>query len=180
MRLRQRPGTARRWIIVVGAAAAAVTGTAGCNREDDPPLPFEVGGDSPVTAERLAGARLEAIGRGDATVWEFGPERVVITAGRGPLPADLAALPPARAGGGAAADAAPDRVDAAWRLDAVAGVLVLSDFRPPAGAESGGDAGERRVPIEPAGHVRVNLGERQYNLFPAAWLKQLAPTRPQG
>jgi hypothetical protein len=58
-------------------------------------------------------------------------------------------------------DTAPNRVEAAWRYDEKSGVLRLSDVT----ADGQKIATELVIPIKPAGHVRVNLGNRQYNLF---------------
>jgi hypothetical protein len=53
------------------------------------------------------------------------------------------------------------RIEADWQLLEQAGVLQLSQRT----ADGERIAGHIDVPIRPAGHVRVNLGERQYNMF---------------
>jgi hypothetical protein len=57
--------------------------------------------------------------------------------------------------------AAPARVEADWRLDEAAGVLHLSNRK----ADGESIDADVAIPIAPAGHVRVNLGDRQYNMF---------------
>ncbi|MBW3597947.1 MAG: hypothetical protein KY475_11810 [Planctomycetes bacterium] len=113
-----------------------------------------VGGDTPVTTERLEGAQVSRGG----VAWTFDRSMVVIEGEDGPLPAGLAeaivgdASPPIR------------RVEAAWRLDQQAGVLHLAI------SSVDGEALEREtaLPIRPAGHVRIDIGSRQYNIIPRA------------
>jgi hypothetical protein len=105
-----------------------------------------------VTTQRLSGTRLTDI-RGDLS-WTFDESVVVIDNNDQPIPSDVAAVL-VREG------AAPARVEADWRLDEAAGVLHLSNAQAD-GEKTDVDAA---IPIAPAGHVRVNLGDRQYNMF---------------
>jgi len=105
-----------------------------------------------VTTHRLTGSRLTHI-RQDLS-WTFDDRTVVIENRGQPLPPDFVQELLGN-------DTAPKRVEAAWRYDEKSGVLRLSD----ATADGQKIATELVIPIKPAGHVRVNLGSRQYNLF---------------
>lgn len=131
------------------AVLAVITGLAflgGCHRGPT------TGGDSPVTTARLTGSRLTDIGQN--LTWTFDDTMVVIDNGGQPLPPDVVQEL-------LVSNTAPNRVEAAWKYDEKAGLLRLSDVT------AGGQkvATERAIRIKPAGHVRVNLGSRQYNLF---------------
>lgn len=121
---------------------------AGCRGSAAP----TTGGDTPVTAQRLSGTRLTDI-RGDLS-WTFDESVVVIDNNAQLIPADVADVL-VREG------ATPVRVEANWRLDEAAGVLHLSHRK----ADGEAIDAEAAIPIAPAGHVRVNLGDRQYNMF---------------
>ena len=122
--------------------------TAGCA-----PQPAPVGSDSPVTVQRLTNARLEDIRR-DVS-WSFGSSVVVIENAEQPIPADL--VEELLADG-----STPTRIEATWGLDAAAESLTLSAM-----SVDGEDVElEATLPIRPAGPIRVNLGSRQYNVFP--------------
>ena len=105
-----------------------------------------------MTVERLSGARLNAIS-GDLA-WTFDESVVVIENNDQPIPPDVADVL-VREG------ATPVRVEADWQLDETAGVLHLSSLK----ADGETIDVELAIPIAPAGHVRVNLGGRQYNVF---------------
>jgi hypothetical protein len=110
------------------------------------------GGDSPVTTQRLTGTRLTDI-REDLS-WTFSDTVVVIENKDQPIPADLVQeLLGNRS--------TPTRIEGTWQLDEQAGVLHLSDVK----ADGENIDTELAIPIKPAGHVRVDLGSRQYNLL---------------
>ena len=147
-----------RWAVICSAAVVSCP-LGGCDDRagnSNAQVPVVPGGGSAVTQERLTGARLEYIGD-PGLAWEFGPSRVVISSANGPLPAELLSRELPEAGDAAAA---PARIELAWRLDGPG--LVLSDPR-----SGGRNNSERRLLIRPAGMVRVDVGERQYNVYPA-------------
>jgi hypothetical protein len=110
------------------------------------------GGDTPVTASRLAGTRLTDIHR--TVSWSFSDRQVTIENQGQPIPADVleSVLGEPRT---------CSLIEADWQLLEQAGVLQLSQRK----ADGESVAGSIAVPIRPAGHVRVNLGDRQYNMF---------------
>jgi hypothetical protein len=133
---------------------------------DDRPTPPRVrpGGDTPVTAARLAGARLESATDGGGTTWNFTPQRVTISHGAGRLPAHVTEalrLP----------QGTPSPLAAVWRLEDSGLVLILSDLDPPPPSDPAKpdsappDRTDRRVPVRPMGHVRVEINGVQYNLM---------------
>jgi hypothetical protein len=107
----------------------------------------------PISATRLAGARLVDIRREPPLEWTFAESRFAVACPGG-LPSDI--VEPLL---GRGADAT--RIEGAWRLDDANGEIVLTDI------EGGGRRGADRValPLRPAGAVRCDLGERQYNVF---------------
>jgi len=109
------------------------------------------GGDSPVTAARLTGTRLVDIR--DNVSWDFDGEFVVIENKGQPLPPEVLATVVAGA-------STCQRVQAAWQLDQTNGMLLLSNILVDGKAVDQKTA----ISIKPAGHVRVNLGTRQYNM----------------
>ena len=110
------------------------------------------GGDTPVTAARLTAMRLTDIRRNVS--WTFSDHFVTIENQGQPIPVDVVKL--------VLGDTRTcTRIEADWQLLEQAGVLQLSQCR----ADGESIAGDIAVPIRPAGHVRVNLGERQYNMF---------------
>lgn len=114
--------------------------------------PRTTGGDTPVTRDRLSNVRLADIRR--ELTWKFSDQRVVIENNGQPITPDLVeAL--------LGEQATPLRIEAAWELDEKAGLLRLTDLN------VDGEPSEREaaLPIAPAGHVRINLGDRQYNRF---------------
>jgi hypothetical protein len=133
-------------IIVLGVMAGFGFFVVGCQ-----PAPT-TGGDSPVTTQRLTGSRLTDIRR-DLS-WTFDDTTVVIENRGQPIPPDLVHELLGNS-------SAPKRVEAVWRYDENTGMLHLSD----ATADGEEIATELVISIKPAGHVRVNLGGRQYNLF---------------
>jgi len=109
------------------------------------------GGDSPVTTQRLTGSRLTDIR--ENLSWTFSDNTVVIENKDQAIPPDvvqelLGDRPLAT------------RIQATWRLDEKAGMLRLSNAK----ADGDDSATDINIRINPAGHVRVNLGSRQYNL----------------
>lgn len=134
-----------RAVIVSGIVAGSVF-LVGCQGAPAP------GGDSPVTTQRLTGSRLTDI-RQDLS-WTFDDTTVVIENNGQTLPSDLVHE---LLGSGSA----PHRIEAAWRYNEHTGMLRLSDAK----ADGEEIATELVIPVKPAGHVRVNLGGRQYNLF---------------
>ncbi|TRZ42622.1 hypothetical protein D4S03_12300 [bacterium] len=109
--------------------------------------------DSPVTPQRLTSARLTDI-REDLS-WSFTDTVVVIQNKDQPIPSDLIETL-------LGDKTTRTRIEASWQLDEKAGLLRLSSMK------VDGEKIDREsvLPIKPAGHVRVNLGTRQYNLFP--------------
>jgi len=118
----------------------------GCQRAPSP------GGDSPVTTQRLAGGRLTDIR--DELSWTFRDTGVVIENNGQPLPSDLIREL-------LGDQSAPKRIEATWRFDEKVNMLHLSNAK----ADGENITTELSISIEPAGHVRFNLGNRQYNLF---------------
>lgn len=112
----------------------------------------ETGGDDRVTTERLSGSRLVDINKNLS--WTFDASTVVIENRDRPLPQDL--LKELVADG-----TTPKRVEATWKYDEKLGVLRLSKTM----ADGNKIDKDSVFPIKPAGQVRVNLGNRQYNLF---------------
>ncbi len=110
------------------------------------------GGDTPVTASRLTGTRLTDIHR--TVSWSFSDRHVTIDNQGQPIPADMveSVLGDKRT---------CSRIEADWQLLEQAGLLQLSQRT----ADGESIADSIAVPIRPAGHVRINLGERQYNMF---------------
>jgi hypothetical protein len=110
------------------------------------------GGDTPVTVARLTAVRLTDIQRNVS--WEFSDRLVTIENQGQPIPVDVVenVLGDTRT---------CTRIEADWQLLEQAGVLQLSQRK----ADGENIAGHIAVPIRPAGHVRVNLGGRQYNMF---------------
>ncbi len=118
----------------------------GCQRAPAP------GGDSPVTTQKLTGSRLTDL-REDLS-WTFDDTTVVIENNTQPIQSDVVQELLGN-------HAAPRRIEAAWRYDRNTGMLRLRN----ATADGEEIATEMVIPVKSAGHVRVNLGGRQYNLF---------------
>ena len=132
-------------VVATLGAVASLAVILGCQRT---PVP---GGDSPVTTERLVGSNLVDIRDGPS--WTFSDSVVVIENKDQPIPPDLVQdLLGTRT--------TPKRIEATWRFDDKMNMLHLSNAKAD-GMTIGSEIG---VPIQPAGHVRVNLGSRQYNL----------------
>ncbi len=132
---------------IVFATCACVVG---CRQSQLPAIP--TGGDSPVTAQRLTGTRLTDIR--EPLSWRFKGSTVLLDYAGQPIPSELVeALLGDRL--------TPVRIEASWHLDEEAGTLHLSDVK----ADEASIDKEVTISIGPAGHVRVNLGSRQYNMF---------------
>lgn len=114
--------------------------------------PPATGGNSAITSQRLSGSRLTDIR--EPLSWSFTNSTVVIEHEGRPIPADVV---DALLGDGSA----PVRIEASWRLDEVAGILHLTGMK----TDQASIDKEVTLPIVPAGHVRANLGSRQYNFF---------------
>lgn len=119
----------------------------GCVRQTEPEW------DQPVTASRLKGGRLKSID--SKVVWAFTDSKFVLKNNednKQPIPTDLVEQ---LLGPGSSAT----RIEGRWQLDEQRGLLILSEI------ERDGKKGapESRMPIGPAGPIRVNLGGRQYN-----------------
>ena len=104
-----------------------------------------------MTSQRLAHARLTDIR--EPLSWTFNDSIVVIDNGDQAIPSDMVE---ALLGDGSK----PRRIEATWRLDEKVGVLHLSELK----ADEERIDREAAIPIRPAGHIRVNLGTRQYNV----------------
>ncbi len=122
----------------------------GCQRSM-PPTPT-TGGDFLLTAQRLANTRLTDIR--EPLSWTFTSSTVLIDYKGQPIPTDVIEV---LLGDGST----PLHIEASWHLDEEAKNLCLSDVK----TDKAGIDKEITIPISPAGHVRVNLGSRQYNLF---------------
>ena len=105
-----------------------------------------------MTASRLTGTRLIDIR--ENVSWSFDSSFVVIENKGQPIPIDVVDAVLAR-------EVTCDRIKAAWQLDETAGLLILSSI------SADGEVLQQKatIPIKPAGHIRVNLGTRQYNMF---------------
>lgn len=138
--------------VSLGLCLLLVGCTGGSSGSGGGGAPRTTGGDTPVTRDRLTNVRLADI-RKELT-WKFTDKRVVIENNGQPITPDLVEDLLAE-------EAAPLRIEAAWELDEKAGLLRLTDLN------VDGEPSEREaaLPIEPAGHVRINLGDRQYNRF---------------
>ncbi len=135
----------KKIVVNVFGFVAAFAFLAGCQHAPT------TGGDSPVTTQNLTSTRLTDI-RGNLS-WSFNDTAVVIENNDQALPSDLVQE---LLGNFSTAT----RIEATWRLDEKADMLRLSN------AKADGDdiATDLNIPINPAGHVRINLGSRQYNL----------------
>jgi|GEM_PF-2150915 hypothetical protein len=124
----------------------------GCTGGSSGGPPITTGGDTPLTVDRLRNVKLTHI-KQDIT-WEFTDNSVVIENNGKPIPADLFK-------DFIADETTPLQIQATWKLDSKAGILMLTDIT------VDGEQSEREteLPISPAGHVRINLGGRQYNRF---------------
>jgi hypothetical protein len=119
------------------------------------------GGDIPVTIERLSGNRLTHIHSNLS--WTFN-DKVVQIENAGDSNAvenKRQPIPPALVQELLGNQSTPTVIIASWELDEKAGLLRLFD------AKADGQAINKKisVTIKPAGQVRVNLGNYQYNVF---------------
>jgi hypothetical protein len=121
----------------------------GC--EDTPPPP-QTGGDTPMTTQRLTATRLADIREGLS--WSFADSVVVIENRGQPIPSDLVED---LLGG----QSTCKRIEATWQLNEKSGLLRLSSMK----VDGEKIDTEATISIKPAGHIRVNLGSRQYNVF---------------
>ncbi len=129
----------------------ALVGVIGCSFNE---LIHPPGSTStPVTVERLKDSRLVYI-RSDLA-WNFIGNRLVIENGNQPIPLDLVEELVGK-------PLTLKRIEASWTLDGTSDMIRLSDVK------LDGEALPENlsISIRPAGHVRVDLGSRQYNLFP--------------
>lgn len=111
--------------------------------------------ERPVTAERLRGARLEYHRSDPKLVWSFGKEAFVLSLGGEALPRDLIETLT-----GQRTDAL--RIEGTWSLDQNKNVLRLAVQQ----ADGKPICHQAELPIFPAGLIRVDLGDHQYNVFP--------------
>jgi hypothetical protein len=112
------------------------------------------GGDRPVTTKRLIGAKLEYHRDDRKLIWAFTERDFVLVIGGKKAPLILLEkLTGSRD--------VVSRVQGSWRLDEKNDQLILC-------VKDVGTKDQREVklPIHPAGLVRVNLGDYQYNVFP--------------
>ena len=124
----------------------------GCTGGSSGGPPITTGGDTPLTVDRLSNVRLTHINQG--LTWEFTDNSVVIENNGKPIPADIF-------NDLLTDETTPLQIQATWTLDSKAGILRLTDIT------VDGEQSEREaeLPISPAGHVRINLGGRQYNRY---------------
>ncbi|MBW1641517.1 MAG: hypothetical protein JRJ76_01635 [Deltaproteobacteria bacterium] len=115
--------------------------------------PTSTGGDTPVTTQRLTTARLTDIREGLS--WTFADSVVVIENKGQLIPSDLVQT---LLGGQSTCKC----IEATWQLSEKSGLLRLSSMK----VDGEKTDTEATISIKPAGHVRVNLGIRQYNVFP--------------
>jgi hypothetical protein len=101
------------------------------------------------------GARLQPLAREAKWYFSFTNEQFVLESTKEPLPSDLkkAFLGP---------DQSASRIEGKWRLEDGNRTLVFSDLR----IDGKEKSGEVKLAIEPAGPIRVNLGDHQYNVIP--------------
>jgi hypothetical protein len=119
--------------------------------EARPPAAPGMGYVPPITENRLVGATLDDVG--NVALWHFGPQRFRIEIRRDP-PAEMIRQLLGR-------DVNVKQIEGHWRLEEQKGRLVLTGI-------TAGDlknSQEVVVPITPAGLLRTNLGNRQYNVF---------------
>lgn len=134
----------------------------GADRVEKQPIP---GGVRPVTVERLTGAQLLEIGQEPAIVWDFTADRFELTIDGDPLPTDLL---DSLLGEGEQSR----RIVGAWKLSADGQALLISEIEAQplpsddlqSTVSTARGAAEVRLSLAPAGWVRANLGERQYNI----------------
>jgi hypothetical protein len=121
---------------------------------DQPPTPGS--SSRPVTAQRLRESRLEHIQSDPSMVWTFSEKTFVLVLGGRTVPTKLVETLMGSADRVA-------RVEGAWRLDEDKGELVLSDVT------GDGKPGRKsaRLRTSPAGLIRIDLGDDQYNIVPA-------------
>ncbi len=130
----------------VVSVVAAIVFLVGCQHAPT------TGGDISVTTERLAGCRLTDI-HNDLS-WTFSDTDVVVENKDQPIPSDLVQELLGN-------QLTPTIIKANWRLDEKAGILHLFNTK----ANSETIDGELRILAKPAGQVRANIGNRQYNVF---------------
>lgn len=141
------PALSKRIATTIFVGAVVIPFSTGCD-----PGPT-TGGDTPVTAARLAGSRLIDIKR--PVSWEFSDSIVIIENQGRPLPSDAVH---------ASFDSSPySQIEAQWQLDEITDALLLDQIK----TDGNSLDGRVSVPISPAGHVRINLGGRQYNVHRA-------------
>lgn len=104
--------------------------------------------------ERLKGSQLTPIRKDQNWSFTFLDESFVLESGKEPLPSDLqvAFLGP---------DQKASTIEGKWRLEEGNRVLVFSAIQ----ANGKKRSGEVKLAIEPAGVLRVNMGDYQYNIF---------------
>jgi len=111
-----------------------------------------VGGDSPVTISRLEGSKLVDI-RTDVSL-SFQKGFITIENNGGPIPPDLVVELLSNG-------MTPNQIEAKWQFDEKANTIELQDVT----LDGETFASKPSIPIRPAGHLRVNLGSRPYNMF---------------
>ncbi|MCA9192206.1 MAG: hypothetical protein KDB03_10600 [Planctomycetales bacterium] len=111
-----------------------------------------IGGDTPLTTQRLSNSKLVEI-HGDLS-WTFDGPMVVIEDQSSGIPSDLVETLLGEV-------QRPNRIEANWQLDEEANFLRVWNMV----ADSKQFDLEARLPVRPAGHVRIDIGGRQYNLF---------------
>jgi hypothetical protein len=136
------------WLVLAGSVLACGCAASSTGRAKA----AAPGAEVPVTRARLAdAARWEAINRSHS--WMFKDEEFVLVATeKNEIPA---ALRKALLG----ADREAARVVGKWALDAKAGLLVLTAIT------AGDKPGEKEVKLKigPAGAIRINIDNEQYN-----------------
>lgn len=120
-------------------------------RSQAPDVPPGMGYTPSIREGRLVGATLDDIG--DVVVWHFGPKRFRVEFRREP-PAEMIRQLLGR-------DVKAKQIEGQWRYEEQKGRLVLvgitaGDFK---------NSHEVVLPMTPAGRLRTNLGDRQYNIF---------------
>ena len=103
----------------------------------------------------LTGARLEYHRSDPKLVWSFGRERFVLEIGGETVPHKLIEKLTGKR-------EAASHISGTWKVDEETGHLVLATDS----ADGWPVRPTARLPISPAGRVRVDLGDYQYNVFP--------------
>lgn len=138
---------------------AILTLVGGCDSNPGPAPPrpkIDFSGPDSVTPKTLAGSEFVDISD-DTHKWIFHDSEFHLEGA--PIPPDLSKH--------IGFEGPVKSATGLWRIDEAAESLVLSEIT----GDGKAIEGVVRIPLTPAGHVRVNIGARQYNGFPPPWQK---------